>query len=204
MKALIALFSMVMASPLWASPAQDLTRLLQDMHSAEGRFSQTLQDPKGQTLQASEGRFAVKKPGKFQWLTESPFPQQLVSDGQFIWLYDPDLEQASVSRVDDKTAQTPALLLSGDAEQLEQQFDIQAAKGDAAVAVFELTAKAADASFVQISATFNRGLLSRMAFTDKTGNHTVFVFDEVVLNPALSDQQFAFTPPAGTDVIHND
>lgn len=188
-----------------ATPAQDLTRLLDRMGTATGQFEQTLVDSKGQQVQTSQGYFSVKKPGKFLWLTQTPFPQRLVSNGAIVWLYDPDLEQASVSSVDENTLQTPALLLSGDAQKLETQFSISQAHASASdISIFELLGKQEKSLFSQISATFTGGILSRMSFKDKVGNTTTFAFDGVELNPALADQLFEFEPPAGTDVIRND
>ncbi|BFM11794.1 outer membrane lipoprotein chaperone LolA [Simiduia litorea] len=188
-----------------ADAASDLTQLLGGMNSASGQFEQSLVDVKGQQMQASQGAFSVKKPGKFLWLTQSPFPQQLISNGQELWLYDADLEQASVSAINPDSQQTPALLLSGDAKKLKDQFTIlKAPSADANVAAFELTSKNTKAAFTRISASFNAGVLSRMSFVDKIGNTTLFIFDDVTLNPVLADTLFEFTPPKGTDVIRND
>ncbi|MDN3639947.1 outer membrane lipoprotein chaperone LolA [Simiduia curdlanivorans] len=198
-------FYLLAPSYVGAEPAKDLTQLLGGMNAATGQFEQSLVDVKGQQLQASQGTFSVKKPGKFLWLTESPFPQQLISNGQELWLYDADLEQASISAIDADSQQTPALLLSGDAKKLKDQFTIlQAASADSNVAAFELTSKNTKAAFTRISASFTAGVLSRMSFVDKIGNTTVFVFDGVTLNPVLADGLFDFTPPKGTDVIRND
>ena len=189
----------------FAGPAEDLTELLGAMESATGQFEQSLVDVKGQQMQSSQGYFSVKKPGKFLWQTQSPFPQQLISNGEELWLYDADLEQASISKVDTDSQQTPALLLSGDAKKLSQQFSIlKAQSSDTSVSTFELTSKNTKAAFSRINATFVAGILSRMSFVDKIGNTTLFIFDDVKLNINLADGVFEFTPPDGTDVIRND
>src|SRR5690606_41802687 len=36
---------------------------------------------------------SLKRPRKFRWHTDPPLEQLLISDGEKIWLYDPDLEQ---------------------------------------------------------------------------------------------------------------
>jgi outer membrane lipoprotein carrier protein len=192
------------AAIAWASPATELTALLQKMQSASGEFQQTLSDPRGKTLQASQGQFAVSKPGKFLWHTLAPYPQQLVSNGQLLWLYDPDLEQASVTVVSDKMGQTPAVLLSGEADQIERKFAVTNIAPAGQEPLFELTSKAPDADFSGIRAAFKDGVLASMTLVDKSGNVTQFSFSKVLMNPVLSAEQFEFTPPEGTDIIRND
>lgn len=202
---LIACTTLIYASNSWAGPAEALTALLSNMQTAKGQFEQSLIDVKGEQMQASQGNFLVKKPGMFLWLTQSPFPQHLVSNGSEVWLYDADLEQASVSKIDQDSQQTPALLLSGDAKKLQNNFTIvQAKSSDKNLASFELNSKQENAVFRRISATFNAGVLTRMSFVDKIGNTTQFTFDDVVLNTQLDNSLFEFVPPAGTDVIRND
>lgn len=191
-----------------ATPVAELTALLQSMQSATGEFEQTLQDARGKALQSSQGTFAVKKPGKFLWHTHSPFPQQLISDGKMLWLYDADLEQATLSVINDKISQTPAVLLSGDSEKIAAKFTVSQSdlpagsiKGQKR---YQLTSKAANADFSRIQAEFNGGVLAAMSFEDKAGNTTQFRFNNVDINAQIADAQFDFAPPPGTDIIRNE
>jgi outer membrane lipoprotein-sorting protein len=52
--------------------------------------------------------------------------QTMVSDGKKVTLWDPDLEQATIKKLDERLTQTPALLLSGDVSKISQSFDISA------------------------------------------------------------------------------
>lgn len=195
----------ITVSAVAAEPVVELSALLNKMQSASGQFEQSLRDSEDKLLQASQGKFLVKKPGKFLWDTQSPFPQLLVSNGKRLWLYDPDLEQASLNNVDHKTRETPALLLSGDAAKIGDRFAVKRALDNAnGLAVYDLRAKDEHANFGHISATFKGETLVRMRFEDKLKNQTEFVFEQVVINPTLDDSLFEFTPPPGTDVIHND
>ncbi|AFU97830.1 outer membrane lipoprotein chaperone LolA [Simiduia agarivorans] len=199
------LLSGLAVTALASEPVVELSALLTNMQSASGQFEQSLRDGEGKLLQASQGKFLVKKPGKFLWDTQSPFPQLLVSNGKRLWLYDPDLEQASLSKVDQKAQQTPALLLSGDPAKISDSFSVKRAADKAnGLAVYDLRAKDGQANFGHISATFKGKTLVRMRFEDKLNNQTEFVFEQVAVNPALEDSLFEFTPPPGTDVIHND
>ena len=42
----------------------------------------------------------------------------IVSDGNKVQVYDPDLEQVTVQQMDDQKKQSPAMLLSGDVEKI--------------------------------------------------------------------------------------
>ncbi len=41
----------------------------------------------------------------------------------------------------------------------------------------------------------------RTTIFDSQGNTTVITLSQVRLNPGIADQQFSFTPPAGTTVV---
>lgn len=195
----------VVASHVAADDASELTSLLGNLQSASGNFEQTLTDAKGKQLQASSGDFAVKKPGKFRWNTVAPFPQLLVSNGEQLWLYDVDLEQASVSSLSDKMTETPALLLSGDAKKIAKSFTVKKIEAkDPTLASFALTSRDERASFASISASFRQQQLASMSFVDKVGNRTVFVFSKMDATASIDDSDFEFSPPQGTDVIRND
>lgn len=120
----IATLSVFLSVNVAADDATSLQKLLQPLDNLQGKFSQQQFDTDGELLQQSEGDFALQRPGKFSWHTALPFEQQLISNGQRLWLYDPDLEQVSIQTIDDNLQQTPALILSGNAEQLSANFEI--------------------------------------------------------------------------------
>ena len=89
-----------------------LTDLLEKSQTIEANFSQLTLDAGGTSLQETTGKMTVKRPGLFYWHTDAPQEQVVVSDGQKVTLWDPDLEQATVKKLDVRLNQTPALLLS--------------------------------------------------------------------------------------------
>ena len=88
------------------------------------RFSQLTLDGSGTQLQETAGEMSVKRPGLFYWHTDAPQEQLMVSDGQKVSLWDPDLEQVTIKKLDQRLTQTPALLLSGDVSKISDSFDI--------------------------------------------------------------------------------
>ena len=48
----------------------------------------------GQDVKA-EGTVYLKKGGKMRWEYKSPAPQQIISDGTYLWVYTPELNQVN-------------------------------------------------------------------------------------------------------------
>ncbi len=67
------------------------------------------------------GTFSFQRPGKFRWAYETPFEQLIVGDGEKLWVYDRDLNQVIVRKLDRALGSTPAALLAGDSA-LETEF----------------------------------------------------------------------------------
>ena len=112
------LLAALACSPVFAhaddeAAVKRLTGLLDRAQTLSGRFSQLTLDGSGTQLQETSGQLALKRPGLFRWHTDAPQEQLLVSNGQKVWLYDPDLMQVTIQTLDQRLTHTPALLLSG-------------------------------------------------------------------------------------------
>jgi len=86
----------VKAAPLL--PASELGTALQKMEGSQGfstQFKQVLTYASG-GKRVYEGQLSVLKPGKFRWQYVKPYAQLYVSNGDGIWLYEPDLLQAQL------------------------------------------------------------------------------------------------------------
>lgn len=180
---------------------QKLVNLLADMSSLSGEFEQLQYDVDGELLQSSNGNFSLARPGKLLWHTLEPFPQKLVTDGETLWLYDPDLEQVSVQTVGAQLNQTPAVILSGDLAQLQAHFDVTALEEGVG---FELRPKQASEYFQRLTLRFNNNVLASMQLLDGFGQDTQFQLKALEYNPELNDELFNFEAPEGTDILIND
>ncbi|MBF7731479.1 outer membrane lipoprotein chaperone LolA [Pseudomonas sp. N040] len=179
---------------------QRLTTLLNQAQTISGRFSQLTLDGSGTQLQETSGEMALKRPGQFRWHTDAPMEQLLVSDGEQIWLYDPDLEQVTIQKMDQRLTHTPALLLSGDVSQIADSFEITLKEGGNVVD-FILKPKAADSLFESLRLSFRNGVINDMQLIDNVGQRTNILFLGVQMNPPIPASQFTFEVPAGADVI---
>ncbi len=212
----LILLSVIVRAEDESQAAASLSRLLAPLEALQGQFKQRIVDTKGEIIQESEGWFAMKRPGKFRWETLAPFDQILVSDQVTLWLYDPDLEQVTVRPFDPSMQQTPALLLSGEVNKISEHFRVQMASGQAQttqalkqqsdnpVQTFSLQPKGENSLFEELDLSFVGGQLSEMAIHDSLGQITTISLQKLIANKPISDQQFTFKPPPGTDVLLND
>lgn len=190
------------AEPEAVAPAR-LRAFLAETVTLQARFSQVLLEADSDRTQVSEGTFYLHRPQRFRWDYTRPAPQLVVADGEHLWLYDPDLEQATVRRLDDGLSSTPALLLSGDGN-LDDSFTVGAAYHEDGFDWVELAPVSAAADFSGVRVGFQDGRLGSMELIDALGQTTVIRFSEVQVNTPLDPALFQFTPPAGVDVIRDD
>ncbi|HZX16500.1 outer membrane lipoprotein chaperone LolA [Pseudomonas sp. SG20056] len=179
---------------------QRLTELLNQAQTINARFSQLTLDGSGTQLQETAGQLALKRPGLFRWHTDAPMEQLLVSNGEKVWLYDPDLQQVTIQTLDQRLTHTPALLLSGDVSKIRENFEISHKEGGNVVD-FILKPKSKDTLFDSLRLSFRNKVLNDMQLIDSIGQRTNILFLNVKMNEPQDDAQFTFEIPAGADVI---
>ncbi|WP_201532976.1 outer membrane lipoprotein chaperone LolA [Psychrobacter ciconiae] len=194
---------MVMSQSANAAAADSLTAakrlnsLLGNTKSMSANFTQTTKGAKSGTF---KGSMSVQRPNNFRWETKSPSEQLIVANGNTLWIYDKDLEQATKQSVDNQVGNTPALLLSGDPSKIDKNFKITQPYSNKNYYV--LYPKSGDANFKNLSISFNGGKPVMMVLNDSLGQTTSIKFSNIKLNPSISASQFKFTPPKGVDVIN--
>ncbi len=183
-----------------AAAVKRLTGLLDKAQTLNGRFSQLTLDGSGTQLQETSGEMSLQRPGLFRWHTDAPQEQLLVSNGEKVWLYDPDLMQVTIQSLDQRLTHTPALLLSGDVSKIRESFDITYKEGGDVVD-FILKPKAKDSLFDSLRLSFRKGLINDMQLIDSIGQRTNILFLGVKMNEKLDAGLFDFQVPEGADVI---
>jgi len=96
-KLLFLLVSMMLPMISWAAnlPA-GLQKGLEELARVKGfscTFEQSIVFTDGEK-QLYSGELAVARPGKFRWQYNTPYQQLYISNGEGVWLYEPDLMQA--------------------------------------------------------------------------------------------------------------
>ena len=182
-----------------AEDVKQLRGLLQPISSLSAQFKQHISDADGFELQVPEGLFEVAQPNKLRWIVKQPMPQQVISDGITLWVYDPDLEQVIIQPFDKDIAATPAILFSGDLDSLDSVYFVeQLAEGS-----FLLTPEEEGSLFRSTAIQFDGAKPSFIVLTDTLGQITRISFTGLKLNPPISADQFVFKIPQGIDIIDN-
>jgi outer membrane lipoprotein carrier protein len=183
--------------------AQRAEQFLEGLQGLRADFKQKLIDRTGQVTDESSGTLAIKRPNRFRWDYREPHEQVIVSDATRVWVYDSDLEQVTVRKLDTALSSTPAMLLSGEGA-LTDNFDITDSSESDGVLWVRLTPKRNDTDFKAVRLGFAGAKaqdLKFMELADKLGQTTLLEFSKFERNPTLAPAQFVFKVPAGADVI---
>lgn len=201
MKKLIAVSLLLLPFSVHAAAIEKLKTFIAATHSAQANFTQDVRDQNGKRVQSASGVMQFQRPGKFRWAYQKPYEQLIVGDGAKFWLYDVDLNQVTVKKLDAALGSSPAALLSGNNE-IERGFNLQENGSGDGLEWLQASAKASDTSFEKIHMGFNaQSELAVMELNDAFGHKTVLRFSNMQHNPKFSPQQFHFTPPKGADVL---
>jgi len=186
----------------FANGLDDFLSFNHDTKSATGRFEQRVMDRAGKVVDRGSGSFAFARPGKFRWVYEKPHPQTLVADGQKLWIYDPDLQQVTIKRMDQAISSTPAALLAG-REDITALFSLRDAGTADGLEWVEATPKTPDTGFDKVRLGLKDKQLAAMELFDQLGGHSSLRFSELKPNAPVPADAFKFTPPKGADVIED-
>jgi len=187
--------------PAYAESArQMLETFLLNTTSMQSKFEQRLFNQKNILLQESSGTFILKRPGRFFWDYIRPYPQQIVSNGKKIWLYDSELEQVSVKGYDQLLAGAPVILLD-QKNDLGRDFIVEDKGLENRLYWVKLIPRNKSGDYSLIEVAMLDGKLVRMIFVDSFEQTTIISFDNIRINAAVDDGLFDFKPPPGTDVI---
>lgn len=183
-----------------ASATQDLKRFFNQVQRYSARFDQVTLDEAMNPIQESSGYLWIARPGKFRWNYTVPYEQHIVGDGKQVWVYDVELKQAAVRRMEGALGATPAILLSGKGA-LEGVFAIKDLGHQGKLDWVQLTPKKSDGGFENIRIGFENGKLSTLEMVDGFGQTTRVNMREAKENTKISADKFSFKPPTGVDVI---
>jgi outer membrane lipoprotein carrier protein len=190
----------VVAAPAQSSGLDQLQAFLDGTRTSRGTFTQSVTSKTRPAAQTSSGTFAFARPGKFRWTYEKPFAQLIVGDGARVWIYDKDLNQVIVRKLDAALGATPAALLAGDNE-LARNFTLTAGAAVEGIEYVDATPKTPESQFTRVRIGFRDSLPRAMELTDAFGQITSLTFTSVERNPSLAADLFKFDVPAGADVV---
>ena len=200
--AVVSLLALVSLLPVTAtaSSLERFSMFLATTLTAKGDFEQKIMDRNGRLIQESRGTLAFSRPDRFRWTYVKPYAQLLVGDGTKVWIYDEDLQQVTVRRVDKALTSTPAALLAGN-NAVMRAFRIYDQGDRDGLEWLEAVPRDKEGGFEKIRIGFGFVGPEVMELYDGFGQLTVLRFTTFQRNPKLDATLFRFSPPSGADVI---
>lgn len=168
--------------------------------SIRANFHQVVTDKQGRKVQEVDGEMQLLRPDKFRWDYHKPYEQQIISDGEQVWLYDMELAQVTVRPLSKSIGSSPAALLAGGAE-IDKTFKLINAFRKDNLEWVSANPRDKESGFEKILMGFKNNKIQEMSLIDSFGHTTKIVFSQVEVNPALEQSNFLFKTPKGVDVV---
>lgn len=178
-----------------------LLNYLEGIDNLKANFVQQTIDGNQNLLQTQEGALSLSRPNKFKWQSHAPYEQVLVSNGTTLWQFDPDLEQVTIQKLDQRISSTPVLLLSGDSSSISKEYEVYSESMQQEMH-FVLIPRRNDVLFDRLRLEFSASkALVRMIIKDEVGQKTVISLSNHKQVAMIQASEYEFTPPDGVDVI---
>ncbi|SBS26770.1 Outer-membrane lipoprotein carrier protein precursor [Marinomonas aquimarina] len=178
-------------------PAEQLSQLLEHNRNVEGEFRQATYNERGDQVQNSEGVFLLAAPNRFVWDTITPFPQRIISDGEWVTIWDVDLEQATRKPFAGSVGNSPAALLGNSADNALNHYRVSKTDSDS----FQLEPLEQEDLFDTLTLSFDQDYIRTMRIKDVLGQTTVIEFANVEAHEGVSEQNFIVDLPESVDLI---
>ena len=204
---LAALAGVALLAPVDAARSQqdsiaELDALLGGISTLSADVSQLIIETGGGLLEESAILMRLKKPDGFYWETLEPFPELIVTNGETLWNYQPDLEQVVIESWDSSRAELAAQLLNGNTGGLAAEYRVTLVAA-AELHRFELLPLAADSPYALIAIEFVGEQLAAIRLDNRNGQQTVWQFSNLQRNVPLEDSLFVFLPPPGLEIVES-
>lgn len=150
-------------------------------------------------LNKSSGHFELNRPGQLVWEYFKPEPQKIVVDGPNLWVYDKDLDQATVRPIADIKGDIPLswLLYS---EKIENKFTIIDVGQRSGKHWYNLAPKKAT-YFQSIEVGMLDGEMVEVWMYQGSDNIIKVSFKNIESNIVIPSEAFQFQLPEGIDLI---
>ncbi len=175
------------------------------IHDLRARFEQTTRSVAfgaAGSVSASRGSVIFAKPGKMRWSYEEPEPSLVVTDGRWLWIYDPAHAEVQKMPMGDGFMSGAAfqfLLGEGD---LRKGFEVSADACSQQRARLKLLPRTATSyELLRLVVDLPSGDLIETEIRDLLGNVTRIRLQDVQMNLEPAASVFVFEVPDGVEVI---
>jgi outer membrane lipoprotein carrier protein len=149
-----------------------------------------------------EGTVSFRKPGRMRWEFEMPDKQTIVSDGETLYTYDPDLNQVVETPLKQALKSSSATSFLLGIGNIDRDFKAAFAHPAAPTGLVDLILDAKTGGYkIEVGLDPESYNLMTLTLTDQLGDVTKIGFTDIHDNVELPDSMFAFKTPAGADVV---
>jgi len=186
---------------LFAQPSSDLSILLNKNESFQGSFNQIVFDNQGQIIEEANGKVIFKKPHFFKWIYKKPHQNQIISDGEIIYIYDPDLSQVIMSQFSQSNSNNPSLIFFQ--KNIEKFFKVTTKSIDGEL-WYRCQSLSDDADYESLELKFDsQGKVLAMNIIDRLKNKILVNFEDIQTNIKINEATFLFNVPENVEIIKN-
>jgi len=188
------------AAMAFADEAAELTALLDDIDTLRADVRQVVTEADGDVLEESRIRFVLKRPDGFYWETTEPWPELIVTDGETLWHYQPDLWQLTIDDWQQEESELAAQLLGGHTGRLTEEYTVEHHPDSTpAQRVFLLQPRDPGSMYEQLQLHFENGVLAAIEVDQTNGQRTMWEFSATTVNEPVNDARFRFELPDDVD-----
>jgi outer membrane lipoprotein carrier protein len=177
------------------------------VRSLRADFVQELTVPLLDRTQRSRGTMYHRRPDRFLMKFSDPAGDVVVADGRYLWLYYPSTDAKQVIRTTLAEGGSQVDLqrefLSNPTARFNATLDGTESVGGRAASLLTLVPRQASSPYQKIRLWVDQGdaLVRRFEITERNGTVRRLELRNLQPNVALSDDVFAFSPPAGAQVF---
>jgi outer membrane lipoprotein carrier protein len=202
-----AFLAMLLLAPqVHADPLKDALRRLQERYDTTktmtANFEQSVASKTLAGTLESKGTVSFEKPNRMRWDYAAPDSQQIIGDGETLWIYQPDDKQVIKASIDKAfQAKTPVNFLGG-LGQIDQDFNATLEKDEPEQWVLRLVPKKDKGiGTLSLSVRKSDASIAEARIEDPLGTVTRLRLSGEKRNVELAGNLFSFIPPAGVDVV---
>jgi outer membrane lipoprotein carrier protein len=178
-----------------------LQRHYHDTNSFTAKFNEEIATV-GAPKKNRTGTVSFRKPGRMRWEFDDPEKQTIVSDGETLYSYDPDLNQVVETPLKQALKSSSATSFLLGIGNINRDFKAAFAHPATPTGLVDLVLDAKTGGYkIEVGLDPKSYNLMTLTLTDQLGDVTRIDFSDIHDNVELPDSIFAFKTPAGADVV---
>ncbi len=194
-------FSSSMLLTAQEAPLQELVSTLAATSSIKADVEQLILSQDGRQIQALQAKLIIQKPDHLNWHVIEPYEELMISDGESLWYYEPDLKQVSIQDFPHGVENNPILLLNDNLQAIAEAYEVSLGYVDDAIKQYVLLPLSPSSSYERLSMTFSGQDLLQMQFESSVGQLTSFSFTNIINNTVIDSTVFSFVIPTNIEII---